>query len=314
MKTSDKNGDLTLVNLNNQNLNETNSAQNDNATTTSMEYLTRIQNHYQTFSSSEKRIADYILNHHSKIPTMSTQALAVKANTSPATVVRFCRTIGFKGYTELKFYIERELLSPSSDIFQINRGESVKIIKQKVFNFNKSVIDETMMLLNDENLEKAIHYISHAKRVDIYGEGGSGSIALSATNIFMQIGIPCNSYTDAFLQITAASQLHPGDVAIAISHSGRVINTLDAIQEAKHQGAFTIGITGYANTPMIDHLDVVLFTSSQASNILSDLPAARISELSVISVIQIALLSQNYETLAGQIQKAKEIFKLKRIP
>lgn len=279
---------------------------------TSLEYLTRIQNHYSSFSISEKRIADYILKNHNSIPKMSTQALAREANTSPASVIRFCRSVGFKGYTELKFYIERELLSPSTDTFQINRGESVKVIKQKVFTFNKSVIDETMMILDDESLEKAIQAIKRAKRIDIYGEGGSGSIAMSAVNIFMQMGLPCNAYTDAFLQITAASQLHPGDVGIAISHSGEVINTIDAIKEAKRQGAFTIGITGYSNSSIIEFLDVTLITSSQASNVLSDLPAARISELSVISVIQMALLANNYEAHVGQIQKAKEIFKLKR--
>lgn len=306
MSMQDKKDSLTLHNL------EGNSSEAARMEKAPLEYLQRIQNHYESFSISEKRIAEYILTHHEQIPNLSTQALAKEADTSPASVVRFCRSVGFKGYTELKFYIERELLSPSADTFQITRGESVKVIKQKVFNFNKSVLDETMMILDDESLERAIQAIKRAKRIDMYGEGGSGSIAMSAVNIFMQMGIPCNTYTDAFLQITAASQLHPGDVAIAFAHSGEVINTIDAIREAKKQGAFTIGITGYANSTTSQYLDIELATSNKASNVLSDLPAARISELAVISVIQMALLANNYEAHAGQIQKAKDIFKVKR--
>ena len=203
----------------------------------SIEYLTRIRNHYANFNASEKRIADYILSHNEKVPNMSAQALAKAAQTSPATIIRFCRTIGFKGYTELKFYIEREFLTPGIDTFHIKRGESVKVIKQKLFHFNQSVLDETMMILNDDDLQKAVDLIGAARRIDIYGEGGSGSIALSAAYILMQMGLQCTSYNDAWLQMTAASQLHPGDVVIAIAHSGRVHNTVDAAKMAKEQGA-----------------------------------------------------------------------------
>ncbi len=278
----------------------------------SIEYLTRIRNHYDTFNSSEKRIADYILQHSEAVPEMSAQALAKAAETSPATIIRFCRAIGFKGYTELKYYIEREFLTPGTDSFQIKRGESVKVIKQKLFHFNQSVLDETMMILNDDDLQKAVDLIGSARKIDIYGEGGSGSVAQSAAYILMQMGLQCTCYNDAWLQITAASQLHHGDVAIAIAHSGRVHNTVDASRMAKEQGAKVIGITGYPNTPLTEHLDVVLFTSSRESNVLSDLPAARLSELCVISVIQMALLSENYESYANQIEKAKEAFRRKR--
>ncbi len=276
------------------------------------EYMTRIVSHYESLSDAEKKIADFIIEKKTAILKMTTQEIADNTDTSAATVVRFCRTLGFKGYTELKFYIERELLSPSSEVIEIDRHDSVKVLKQKVFQFHKQVIDETLNILDDEALERAIKAIIKANRIDIYGEGGSGTSAQAAHNLLMQIGVPCNYYHDPILEITAAAQLHHGDVALAIVHSGRSKNTLDSLQEAKKQGATTICITGYTNSPVTKIADIVLHTSARTSEILSDLPAARISELCVLAVVQVAIVSNDYKKHTGQIQKGKEILKQKR--
>ena len=279
-----------------------------------IEYLERIKAHYNILSESGKKIADYILKNKDEIVGLSSHALAAKIGTSAATVVRFCYALGFKGYTELKFYIERELLSPSFETIQVNRGDSMNIIKQKVLNFNKDVIDDTLMMLDSEKLEQAVKALSMASRIDLYGEGGSGSITMSAANLFLQIGLPCNAYTDAFMQITSAAHLKHNDVALAIIHSGRTRNTIDSLKEAHKQGATTICITGYTNSPITEHADIVLYTSSKSTGFLSDLPAARISELCAISVIQMAIVANNYEKFAGSIKKSKEVFKIKRLP
>ena len=278
-----------------------------------IEYLARIRNHYHLLSDSEKKIADYILDNKDNILNLPISMLAEKIGTSAATIIRFCQSLGFKGYTELKFYVERELLSPVGEIEKIDKNDSIKVLKQKIFKFNKEVIDDTLMILDDSKVEKAIDAISGAQKINLYGEGGSGSIALSALNLFLQIGLPCSAFNDAFLQITSAAQLTKNDVAIGISHSGRAINTVDAMKVAKQKGATVICITGYANSPITEYSDIVLYTSSKTTHFLSDLPAARISELCVLSILQLGIVTRNYENFTGNIKKSKEIFKMKRL-
>jgi RpiR family carbohydrate utilization transcriptional regulator len=278
-----------------------------------IEYLARIRNHYNLLSDSERKIADYIINQRETILKLTVAELAEKIGSSAATIVRFCRSVGFKGYTELKFYIERELLSLVGAEEKIDKNDSVKVLKQKVFKFNQKIIDDTIMTLDDENLEKAIIAITNARKVDIYGEGGSGSIALTALNILLHIGISCNAHTDANLQILSALQLQKGDVAIGISHSGRTINAIDALKVAKQNGATTICITGYAKSAITQYSDVVLYSSSKTSRFLSDLPAARISELCVLSAIQLGIVVQNYDGFIENVKKTKEIVEIKRV-
>jgi RpiR family carbohydrate utilization transcriptional regulator len=186
-------------------------------------------------------------------------------------------------------------------------------LKQKVFKFNQKIIDDTIMTLDDANLEKAIIAIAGARKVDIYGEGGSGSIALTALNLLLNIGISCNALTDANLQVLSASQLQREDVALGISHSGRTINTIDALKTAKQNGATTICITGYANSIITKYADCVLYCSSKTSRFLSELPAARISELCVLSAIQLGIVARNYDGFTQNIKKNKKIVEIKRL-
>lgn len=278
----------------------------------STEYLSRITNNYDKLSNSEKKIADYIINNKEEILNLSITSLSEKVGVGTATVTRFCYALGFKGFSEMKFYIEKKLLSPLGEKEEIYREDSIMTLKQKVFNFNKEVIDDTQEVLNDEELEKAINLISLANKVLIIGEGGSGASASMGYNLFLQIGLNCTYSTDAFLQVVNASQLNKDDVIIGIAHSGNIINTMDAFKVAKEQGAKTICITGNLKSSIGKISDIVLYTSSLSKPYLSDLPAARISEVCVIGLLQLGVLTRNYEKLSGNVKKSKKAYQLKR--
>ncbi len=279
----------------------------------SEEYIARIKNHFGYFSEAERKVASYIMEEKTAILNLSVQELSKRTATSPATIIRFCNTIGFRGYTELKFYIERSILSMSGENNHINKKDSINVIKQKLFNGHKSIIDDTFMVLNDAELEKAIDALSRAKKIQIYGEGSSGSIAGTAFNLFTNLGLNCNVHTDAFAQVATAANLSKNDVALGIAHSGRIINTIDALKVAKKSGSTTICITGYVDSPITDVSDIVLYCSAASSSNLSDWPSARISELSVIAVLQAGIMVKNYEKTSESMRNAREAFELKRV-
>ncbi len=278
-----------------------------------IEYLSRIKANYQQLSKLEKKVADYLLSNKTNAFEGSINTMAEKIGVSTATITRFCRSVGFKGFNELQFYVERELLSPSGEAEQINRTDSVKVLKQKLFGFNERVINDTMMVLDDNEVEKAINLIAKARKVNLYGEGASGASVMMAYNLFLQIGLPCEAFHDIFLEVMSASIMKKNDVALGISFSGSSINTIEALRVAKEQGATTICITGIVNSPITKYADIALYISSKESVYLCDLSAARISELCVIGLLQAGILTKNYEKYAGNIAKVKDVIKLKKI-
>ena len=65
---------------------------------------------YDSFFEAEKKIADFLIEHKAEAAGMTVGELARASQTSDATVSRFCRRCGFKGFQDLKLALTRELL------------------------------------------------------------------------------------------------------------------------------------------------------------------------------------------------------------
>ena len=275
----------------------------------------RIIAHYNNLSAAEKRIADFFLKSANVGETadLSAQGLAEITGTSGATVVRFCRSLGFKGLAEFKFYLRRRILTPVGSAVKIGSADSSSAIKQKTQEYLKRAIDETALLVDDEELEQAIHCIANAKRLEIYGEGSSGGVALTASIIFLNLGYSCSASSDPYIQVMSASSLTKHDVAIGISNSGNAKNTIDGLMIAKRSGATTICITGRANSPLTEYADVKLVISNKPASSVHDLPIACICQLHIINIIQTAILIRNYNQISGRIKNVRQAVKTKTV-
>ncbi len=276
-------------------------------------FQARITEHYELLSNSEKKIADYLIKNYESVSNLNTQELSDKTDTSPATIVRFCRSIGFKGITDLKYYMSSESLTPFDDLTEINENDSVRTIKQKTFNFNRRAMEETLSILDDAVIQSAVEAIDKAKQVAIIAEGGSGASARTAFDTFLQIDIPCILLEDAIFQVIGASKLTKEDVALVVCHSGQSRNVVEGIAVAKQAGAITIGIVGIVGSPIVEHLDIVIYTGITAHPFFSDMIAARISELNVISTLHGALSIARNQKIKDFRKKINELLSIKRI-
>ena len=62
------------------------------------------------FSKSDKKIYDVVLKHPAHVQLMTIQKLATDAQTSVASVQRYCKKIGYTGFKEFKFQLKNYLL------------------------------------------------------------------------------------------------------------------------------------------------------------------------------------------------------------
>ena len=67
-----------------------------------IEYIGRIKMQYASLSKSQKRIANYILNHREAVIHHSITTMAQKTGTVPSTVTRVCQALSYKGFSEMK--------------------------------------------------------------------------------------------------------------------------------------------------------------------------------------------------------------------
>jgi DNA-binding MurR/RpiR family transcriptional regulator len=271
--------------------------------------LSMLQGNLDLLRTAEKRIADYILAHPDEVIYLSITELAEKAQTSEATVVRMAQRAGYKGYQAMKIALARDMEEPGASNLiygAIEREDDISTIKQKVFTANILALNKCMESIKDQALEQATNAIANARKVEIYGQGGSAAVALDAHHKFLRIGIPATAILDSNMQVMSAALLKPGDVAIGISHSGVLKDTIETIQIAKKAGATTVCITGYEKSPLTQESDISLVTSANQTGSHSEIMSSRIAQLSVIDVLYVSVAFSQYDAVQDNLQKTRE--------
>ena len=282
----------------------------------SLLYIQRIKAMYQsrTFSKSDRLIADYILAHPTCVASTTAAELGEATGTSSATVVRFCRKLGFSGLVDLKMSMAYRYANGENIIMDLDRGDNVHQIKQKVISFTKMVADHLMESLDDQALACAAQEILRAEQLVIVGEGGSGTICRAAYDIFLKLAIQCRYVSDPLFQAMEIGSMKQTDVLLLIVNSGRTANMVQNAKLAHACGIKTIGIVGSSNSPISQYLDIEIRTSLFRSDYFSDLAAARTCELTAISILHsIIALSCDEERLAKG-QRIAAFMEKKRLP
>jgi hypothetical protein len=171
--------------------------------------LPLLRSTYKNLTKSEQKIADYILNHPKTVIHMTISDLAEASTSAEATAFRFCHKLGFSGFQELKMALAGDVLSPMKSLSQeVNLGDDTQTISQKVFKNIIGDLQATLKILDYRELQRAVEALASARKIDAYGYGGSGVIALDIQHRYVRLGLQVNAYTDPHLQIASAALLN----------------------------------------------------------------------------------------------------------
>lgn len=276
-------------------------------------YIQRINAMLATgaFTKSELSFAEFLLENPDSVEQETVNSIAVRSGLSPATVVRFCRKLGFSGFPEMKksISLSSNYVEDASSDMELEYGDSAENVKTKVISYSKMIIDQLLTSLDADSLQAAADLISSAKHVVIVGEGGSGTISRAAYDIFLKLALPVRLAEDIMFQMMEISTMGPNDILFIIVNSGRTYNILENAKYAKERGIKTIGIVGPMNSPLSKYLDIELNTYLFNSSYFSDISAARLSELVTVSILHsILALTRDEEqiSISNEIAQALE--------
>lgn len=275
--------------------------------------LLRIKSAAEMFKPAEKSVAQFVLANPELVMNMSVSEAARDIGVGESTVIRFCRSLGYKGYQEFKLRLAQDLVEPVEFIHEnITFNDTTADLAQKVFQTNIQAVANTMKALDPHMVEVAAKSLADTGRVDIYGVGYSSFTALDAKLKLVRLGLVADAYGDAHLQAMAAASLRKGDVAIGISHSGSTKDVVDALTAARKSGASTISITNFSPSPITRASDVVLLTASPESPLGGEVLTSRIAQLCVLDVLSVALAVTLGDGCLDLIRKTSEAVKKKR--
>jgi glucokinase len=251
--------------------------------------LGQIQRARANLSPAEKRVADYVLSHPRSAMNDPIAQIALAADVSQPTVIRFCRTLGCEGLSDFKLRMASGLTGtvPLTHT-QVTGDDSMLELGVKVLGNTASAILQVRDHLNRETIDRAIDLLNAATRVEFYGTGQYGVLAQDAQFKFLRLGVPCMAYTDARLQQLASNVVEPGVVVVIVSSSGRVGDLITVADLARARGAQVVAITA-SHTPLARKADIALIVD-HTEDVATQLPMiGRILYLLMIDILAVGV-------------------------
>jgi DNA-binding MurR/RpiR family transcriptional regulator len=244
-------------------------------------------------SEKEKRVADFILAAPRDAVHPSIEELAERIGVSESTLFRFVRKLGYAGYQQFRIALATETVEPKSRFYEASIGQpDGDTAVTVVFNTAIAALQLTMKSLDGAALEKAAALVVGARSVLLFGLGGSGIVAKDACHKLIRTGIRCSAPEDFHLQLMAASQAGPEDLALLVCHTGANKDALAIAAELKRAGAPIVVIGSYGRTPLAKIADIMLVSITTASPYASEAFSARIAQLAIVDALYVEVMER----------------------
>lgn len=265
-----------------------------------------------SLTKTEKKIAATILSQPHLLSQCSLSEVAAHLDVGEATFIRFCRTLGFKGYTDFKLDLAVELATQEKENYSlldtdVSETDTPKEIAMKLRANLDSVIAETINLLDFEELESVVTAIQQSQRLFLFGVGSSGITAEDVKYKLMRIGYQTDAVTNIHFMYMQAALLKPGDMVIGISHSGYSEETIKALRIAKENGAKTVALTHNLRSPITEAADFVLINGNRQGYMQSDSIGTKMAQLFVLDLLYAMLVKAEPEQAINQKQKTLNV-------
>lgn len=261
----------------------------------------------------EAKVAADILARKDIDESMPLRDVATGSGVSEAMVVKVAKKLGFAGFREFRQGLVDYYRSDTAALHaEIGADDTSGQIVQKVFRTAMQALEETFAILDLEAFDRAADYLHRARQRDFYGLGGSAQIARDVSHKFLRIGIRSSVFDDAHMMMMSAALLGPDDVAIAFSHSGSTSAAIDAVELARKNGARTIAVTNYPDSPVAQIVDVVLCSTAQNNPLLGENATARIAQLNLLDALFVAVAQRDRKSADLNLARTMRAVQTKR--
>ena len=260
--------------------------------------ILKINEYYKTFTKQEKKLADFLLKNINEASVLTISELSKESGVSCSTINRFAITLGYKGFKEFirDMYHEANSLPVQENVYEINHENPLNMdidtVIKVVCNLNIESIRNSLMMIEETKVLKAIEAIHKAPRVVVYALSGSVAPALDLKFKFQRLGINCEVYNNPHSLILSATTLKSKDVVIALSYTGETKEILDALKYVKENGAKIIGITMVGNNSLSKICDICIEHSSVDKGLRTYSTRSRVVQENIIDILYIGLCTK----------------------
>lgn len=250
-------------------------------------------------STAEASVARYICANPEGAAHMTVRELAEKTFSSPSTVVRLCRFVGFEGYKDFRQELMLDVHAlgetGSHEETELDGTATVPEIIASITQRNVQCIEDTRYLLDEKEVETCVELLRKARYVLLFGIGASLCVARDAYLKFLRVDKPCFLSDDWHSQLLQARNATAEDVAIVFSYSGQTEEMIRCMEALKENGTPIIAVTRAAPSPVAKLADYPLYTASNEFTFRIGALSSRMGQLNVVDILYAAFVNAEYD-------------------
>lgn len=250
----------------------------------------RIRSALRSFTPAERRVADAVLRDPMAVIHLSVTELAALAETSPATVVRLCASVGLRGYQDLKIRLASESVPDAQrPLGAITPDDTTGDVVHKVMDATAHTVWQASRTIDPDVLDRVVDALVGARRVVFGAVGTSAPLALDTAYRLVTLGVDAGFALDVHTQHVTARMMSPSDVFFAISHTGSSFETLATARAAKAARAATVALTSFSGSPLTEISDLSVVAGSVETASRGEAMASRMVHLSVLDALVVSV-------------------------
>ncbi|TCL03213.1 SIS domain-containing protein [Sodalis ligni] len=270
-----------------------------------------------TLGKKERSIAHFIENNPDVISTMRINEVSKFLKVSIASITKVSKKLGCSGFHELKNSISEISASDQDSLQQdFHISSRYEDILERTFLNSILALQESLTLINSEVFNQVALLLinfNENNKIILAGCGGSRSICDDFHHKLLKIGIFSNVYYDSHMQQMSASLMKPGDILFAVSHSGKTADVINMLKTARENGADTVSITNYFNSPVTQVSDYAIISSVKNNPITGENASTRIVHLNILDALFTILANERGQKSQDSLQKTRDSVQSKRI-
>ncbi|MFB5674584.1 MurR/RpiR family transcriptional regulator [Paenibacillus terreus] len=270
--------------------------------------LSRIENVMPKLTQSEQKVARFVLSAPEEVVFMSVHEMADRSLSSSASVVRFCRSMGLKGFPELKVALSADLANDQkSGYYDLNKNDSSADLVEKILSNAVQSLRDTVGLLDIEMIEKAAQSLYNAPAIFAFGVGASALVAEDIAQKWLRLGKNAYALSDVHVLTMSMANAPKGSVFIGISYSAATKEVLQLMKFANKAGLVTISFTGFGRSELSEISDFSLYTSlAPEAKVRSAATGSKHSQFFIVDVLYYVCASMDIENSLDKIQKTRD--------
>lgn len=271
----------------------------DLETSSSVPFLVRIGTYRAHLSPAERRVADHVVAHPRAVMNEPINLIAHAVSVSQPTVIRFCRSIGCSGLSDLKLRLAASLpRAVSVTHTPVTGHDPMAGADSQLLKGSTEALSGLRERLSREQIDRAVALLVGAARIEFYGSGSDGLIATQAQLKFMRLRVACTAFSDPQLQHLAADAAGPGVAVAIIDSSGRSKEMARLADDARARGAKVLALTS-PRSPLARRCDALLPIEARTAGTLPGDGAEPFLYLAMIDELSTAWCVRQHLRAAG---------------